>query len=65
MSVWQVTIFMIIVALAFIGIDIWLAVDGLKGNTYSEILRNFDARNAWFSLLLCFGFGLLAGHWWW
>ena len=65
MTVHQVTIFLVVVALAFIGIDIYLAVDATTGNTYSEILRNFDKRNGWFGLSLAWGFGLLIGHWFW
>jgi len=65
MSVFQVSIFLIVVVAAFIGIDVYLAVDSRGGNTYSEIITAFSKRHVWFPLVMCFGFGLLAGHWWW
>jgi len=51
--------------LAFIIVDIYLALDGRKGNTYSEIIR--EASKKWMPIImiLCYGFGLLSGHWWW
>lgn len=49
----------------FIGVDIVLALDMRDGNTYSEILR--AAGRKWMPLviLMCFGFGLLSGHFFW
>lgn len=65
MNIWQVTLFMVVAVVAFVGIDVYLAMDNLQGNTYSEILRAFDKRNPWFSLVFCFALGVLVGHWWW
>jgi len=41
-----------------IGLDIYLAVDGLKGNTWSEILRMWGSKNALAPWIWCG----LAGH---
>ena len=43
-----------------IGLDIYLAVDGLKGNTWSEILRSWGRSNALAPWIWCG----LAGHYW-
>ena len=48
-----------------IGIDIALAVNKRQGDTYSEVIRT-AARKWWpLALMICFGMGLLAGHWFW
>ena len=62
------TVTLIIMAGAFallVGLDIWFAVDGRKGNTYSENIRKWG--RAWppFKLIFCFTLGLLAGHFFW
>ena len=56
---------MILLPTIFITIDIFLAINKRKGDTYSEVLR--AAGKKWMSLIMmiCFGMGLLAGHWWW
>ena len=58
-------IFMIVLAVLVIGIDIVLAVNKNKGDTYSEALR--AAGKKWIAvvILISFGMGLLAGHWFW
>lgn len=48
-----------------VGWDVYLALDGRKGNTISARLREWDRRFGGVKLLISFGFGLLAGHWWW
>jgi len=56
---------MIGLPLIFIAIDIVLAVNKRKGDTYSEVLRAAGRRWIPLIMIMCFGFGLLAGHWWW
>lgn len=65
MSNTAVAILMASIFLIVIAVDIWLALDDRKGNTYSERLRSWG--KAWppLRLLIAFGMGLLAGHWWW
>jgi len=65
MSNSAVAVLMAVMFVVIIGIDIWLAIDKRKGNTYSERLRAWG--KAWppVRLLITFGMGLLAGHWWW
>lgn len=48
----------------FIIIDIILALNKRKGDTYSEVLRKAGKRWIPLIMMFCFGFGLLAGHWW-
>ena len=61
----QVVAFLAIVVPLFLLIDVWLALDKDKGNTYSEILRDTGNRHPWFRVLFIFAWGVLAGHWWW
>lgn len=58
-------IVMAVFFVVIIGLDVWLALDGRKGNTYSERLTAWG--KAWppLRLLIVFGMGLLAGHWYW
>jgi hypothetical protein len=42
-----------------IGLDVWLALDSTKGNTWSEIIRTWSRK----TLLLPWAWGVLAGHW--
>lgn len=51
--------------LSFIGVDIYLAVDKVSGNTYSERLRVWARVWPPLRLMIAFGMGLLCGHWWW
>jgi hypothetical protein len=48
----------IAVTMALIGIDIVWAVDGIKGNTISEVIRYGAERFK----LISFAFGVLCGH---
>jgi hypothetical protein len=48
----------IIITLAIIGVDVWFAVDKIKGNTWSEVIRFWGQRQK----LLPFAWGMLAGH---
>jgi hypothetical protein len=49
----------------FIVIDIILAINKRKGDTYSEVMRAIGLKWLPVVMFVCFGFGLLAGHWWW
>jgi cadmium resistance protein CadD (predicted permease) len=51
--------------IVYILIDILLATDKEKGNTYSEILRKQGKKYIPLIIFISFGFGLLCGHWWW
>lgn len=65
MSETAVVIFMVVAVTLFIAVDVYLVVDRAKGNTYSEIIRNTGNRHPWFRVLFLFGWGVLAGHWFW
>jgi hypothetical protein len=52
-----------LVVAVVIAVDVWLAVDGRPGNTYSEILRRWGDRWPVLVGALAFGMGLLLGHW--
>jgi hypothetical protein len=52
------TIFAIFLLLMIIGIDIYFAVDKIKGNTWSEIIRLWGEKYK----LIPFAWGMLAGH---
>lgn len=58
-------IIMTVMPAIFIIIDIVLAVNKKKGDTYSEVLREAGKKWQPLIMLMCFGMGLLAGHWWW
>jgi hypothetical protein len=58
-------LFMLIAFVSLVIIDIWLATDHKIGNTYSERIREWDKRFPVVRMLICFAFGLCAGHWWW
>ncbi len=60
-----VSITMAAIALAIIGWDIYLALDGRKGNTISARVRELDRRFGGVKIIVSFSFGLLAGHWFW
>lgn len=49
---------LIIVAILIV-IDIWLAIDNVPGNTWSEILRDLSKR----TLFVPWSLGVLLGHW--
>ena len=56
---------MTVLPLIFILIDIVFALNKRKGDTYSEVLRAWGRKWTPVIMFICFGFGLLAGHWWW
>jgi succinate dehydrogenase hydrophobic anchor subunit len=58
-------IIMAVFVVAFIGVDVYLAFDKRKGNTYSERLRAWAKVWPPLRLLISFGMGLLCGHWYW
>jgi hypothetical protein len=51
--------------LLYIVVDIALAVNRHEGDTYSEIIRAAARKWQPLVMIICFGFGLLAGHWFW
>ena len=55
-------ILMAVLFVAICALDVYLALDGRDGNTYSERLRALWPPA---KLLLVFGMGLLAGHLYW
>jgi len=65
MSNHGVTVLMCVLFVGIVLFDVYLLVDGKKGNTYSERMRHFG--NIWkpFRLIVSFGFCLLLGHWYW
>ena len=65
MSPDTVAVLIIVLILAIIGFDIYLALDKEEDNTFSSIIR--AAGKKWVPLIIMasFGMGLLAGHWWW
>lgn len=65
MSPTQVVILMVSFVVVFCAIDVKLAMDKKKGNTYSEIIRNTGNRHPWFRILFNIAVGVLLGHWFW
>ena len=59
------SIVMVALTILIIGWDVWLFLDGKRGNTISERIRAADQIFVPFKYLMIFGFGLLAGHWFW
>lgn len=57
-----VTVAVIVLVIA---IDLGLALNDRKGDTYSEVIRRTARR--WWPLVMisCFTMGVLAGHWFW
>ena len=58
-------IVMVVFAVAFIGVDVYLALDKRDGNTYSERLRAWAKVWPPLRLVIAFSMGMLCGHWWW
>lgn len=56
---------MVIFPAVFIAVDVALALNRRDGDTYSEVMRRAGRRWLPLIMIVCFGFGLLAGHWWW
>jgi len=65
MSPTVTTIIMAVFVVSFIGVDIYLAVDKVSGNTYSERMRAWAKVWPPLRLIVAFGMGMLCGHWWW
>ena len=53
------TVLGLIIVGILIGVDVWLAVDKLPGNTWSELLREFSQH----TLFVPWSLGVLMGHW--
>jgi len=56
---------MTVLPAVFILIDVALALNKRRGDTYSEVLREIGKKWTSAIMLMCFGMGVLAGHWWW
>jgi succinate dehydrogenase hydrophobic anchor subunit len=65
MSPTVTAIIMAVFVVSFIGVDIYLAVDKVSGNTYSERMRAWAKVWPPLRLIVAFGMGMLCGHWWW
>lgn len=65
MSMDVVILIMIGMPLVYICIDMFLALNKRKGDTFSEIIRAATKKFTPLMLMISFGFGLLCGHWWW
>jgi succinate dehydrogenase hydrophobic anchor subunit len=65
MSTTATAIIMAVFVISFIGVDIYLAVDKVSGNTYSERMRAWAKVWPPLRLMVAFGMGLLCGHWYW
>lgn len=59
----MIGILLIAVVLAFIGFDVYLALDGIPKNTWSARIRSWAVSNPWLPFFLAAGFGALSGHW--
>jgi succinate dehydrogenase hydrophobic anchor subunit len=59
------TVIVLAVLIAVLTIDVCLAVNKRKGDTYSEVIRRAAKRWWPLALLITFSMGLLAGHWFW
>jgi len=59
------SLIVLIVGGVVIGIDIFLALNGTKGDTYSEVIRAWARKRLWLVMLICFAMGMLSGHWFW
>lgn len=49
--------------IVILAIDVRLATDGLPGNTYSEVLREWFQEFSWVYYGLSFTLGVLMAHW--
>ena len=54
-----------LVALSVVLIDLILALNKTRGDTFSEVIRAWGRRRIAVIILISFGLGLLAGHWFW
>lgn len=58
-------IFMGFVVLVIAGIDVWLAVNDVEGDTFSESIRKLQKIWPPLKYIIIFGMGLLTGHLFW
>lgn len=58
-------LFMIAVMFLVILVDVVLALNDDRGDTFSAVLRRAGRENIAIIMLITFSMGLLAGHWWW
>lgn len=62
------TLVTIVVIMLFVGICIWdlyLDLDGVKGNTISERFRAWGKTWPPLRLIVALAMGVLLGHWYW
>lgn len=55
--------FVIVVTLALIGFDVYLAMDDIEGNTYSENMRKWGVHWRMIPYFIALCFGALLTHW--
>jgi hypothetical protein len=65
MSQTLVTIFMIASLIIISGVDVYLANDNVKGNTYSAKIRAWSRIFPPLKIGICVFFGMLLAHWYW
>ena len=58
-----ISTFVIAVTTLLISFNVYLALDGLDGNTYSERIVAWSKTRPWLPLLIITGFGAVTGHW--
>lgn len=63
MSPYSIKAGIVVVVITVILLDIYLAVDNRKGNTYSEIFRGWFKRMRWLYYTAAFWSGVLLSHW--
>lgn len=56
-------LFVFVAFFALGGIDIYLALDSSKGNTYSEVIREWSYSMRWLPYAIAAMFGALLSHW--
>lgn len=56
---------LIVITLVVIGMDIYLALDKYKDNTFTAIIQSFSRKAIIVPYLVGFVMGLLAGHFYW
>jgi hypothetical protein len=63
MSKRATAVFVIVMFLSLCGFDLYLAIDDIPGNTYSERIRTWASRWEWLPYAVAAGFGALLTHW--
>lgn len=58
----KVAILSVVLFVLIVGIDIILALDGVRANTFSAVWRSIPDGGP---LIVTFGLGVVVGHIWW